>query len=279
MFNAVMLTVGAGLCTGFGALMIFFTKKVKVSFLAMGMSFSAGIMLYISLVGLLPMAMEVDLGLGHYGGHFVAISLFGIGALFTALIDYFIPSHFSHDDEVALHEDNPKACGHSHKSLGALDDVLEGKSYRTGIFIALAIALHNFPEGLAVFATASENATMGLSIAIGIALHNIPEGLIVALPIYVATKSKIKAFTWATLSGLTEPLGAIFGYTLISSFVSMEVISLINAFVAGIMVYIALDELLPMAKEYGRGHTAIFGTFVGMLFIAMVSVILDCPSC
>ncbi|MFI3291703.1 MAG: zinc transporter ZupT [Opitutales bacterium] len=278
MFNAVMLTVVAGLCTGLGALMIFFTQKVKLSFLALAMSFSAGIMLYISLVGLLPIALESELSFGIFNGHFIAIALFAIGAVFTAMIDYFIPTHISKDDEDTL-GGNLCHCHHHSNSKNSISEIIENKSYRTGVFIALAIAIHNFPEGLAVFATASENMTMGLSIAIGIALHNIPEGLIVALPIYVATKSKTKAFIWATLSGLTEPLGAIFGYSLISSFASLEVISLLNAFVAGIMVYIALDELLPMAKEYGRGHTAIFGTFIGMLFIAFVSMILECPNC
>lgn len=141
--------------------------------------------------------------------------------------------------------------------------------YRMGVFSAFAIAIHNFPEGLATFIGALEDPALGISIGIAIAIHNIPEGISVSIPIYYATGDKKKAFSYSFLSGLAEPLGAIVGYFVLKQFINDAMFGIVFALVAGIMVYISLDELLPTAEKYGEHHIAIFGLISGMAVMAL----------
>ena len=138
-----------------------------------------------------------------------------------------------------------------------------------GLFSALAIGIHNFPEGLATFMGALQDPTLGISIAAAIAIHNIPEGIAVSVPVYYATKSKKKAFVLSFTSGLAEPVGAIIGYFILMNIFSEAVFGVVFASVAGIMVYISLDELLPTAEKYGEHHIAIYGLIAGMMVMAV----------
>ena len=159
-------------------------------------------------------------------------------------------------------------------------DVNSKKLLRMGLFTALAIAIHNFPEGLATFLAALEDPSLGVAIAVAIALHNIPEGISVSVPIFYATGNRKKAFFWSFLSGLAEPVGAIIGYTAIKFFVGddsgiipQNIMGILFGAVAGIMVYISLDELLPTSRAYGKGHDSIIGLVVGM-FVMSLSLLL-----
>ena len=140
---------------------------------------------------------------------------------------------------------------------------------RMGLFTALAIAIHNFPEGLATFAAALADPALGISTAIAIAIHNIPEGISVSVPIYYATGDRKKAFVYSFASGLSEPVGALLGYFVLRAYFSDTVFGVLFAGVGGIMVFISLDELLPTAKEYGEGHVAIYGLIAGMALMAL----------
>ena len=148
------------------------------------------------------------------------------------------------------------------------------KLHRTGIFTALAIAIHNFPEGLATFIATLDDPSVGAAIAIAIALHNIPEGVAVSIPIYYATGSKWKAFWLASFSGLAEPIGALVGYMLLSHFLSPAAMGFTFASVAGIMVFICLDELLPTARQYAKGHETLYGIVTGMAVMALSLLLL-----
>jgi ZIP family zinc transporter len=173
----------------------------------------------------------------------------------AAIIDKLVPEDMSHNIEFLSGngDENPSGC----------------RLCRTGLFMALVLALHNFPEGIATFVSSMANITLGISIAVAIAIHNIPEGIAVALPIYYSTKSKKKAFGAALLSGMVEPLGAVVGFWLLQTVLNSVTLGILLAAVAGIMVYISFDELLPMAREYGNGHIEIIGVSLGMLVMAV----------
>lgn len=251
------LTLFAGLSTGIGSLMALLSKKFNPKFLSLSLGFSAGVMIYVSLVEIFAKA-KISL-VSFYGekeGYAFTVLAFFIGIGIIALIDRLVPSY-----------ENP----HEMKNIdGYLEhDARQQKLMRMGLFSALAIAIHNFPEGLATFMAGMQNPTLGVSIAIAIAIHNIPEGIAVSVPIYYATKSRKKAFVHSFLSGLAEPIGAIIGYFLLRNFLSDAAFGFVFAGVAGIMVYISLDELLPTAEEYGEHHVAIGGLVAGMLVMAL----------
>ena len=140
---------------------------------------------------------------------------------------------------------------------------------RTGVFTALAIAIHNFPEGLATFVSALQSPEVAIPIVIAIAVHNIPEGIAVSVPVYYATGNKKRAFFLSFASGLSEPVGALIGYLILMPFMSDVVYGVLFAAVAGIMVFISLDELLPSAREYGEHHLSIYGLVAGMAVMAL----------
>lgn len=261
--TALLLTLIAGAATGIGGALVLFKKKLSSNTLAASLGLSAGVMIFISLTELFPEAQAEIKALGSikYGEAFTLLAFFG-GMGIIMLIDFLVPEY-----------ENPHEA--SELSLGGDDK----KLHRLGIMSALAIAIHNFPEGIATFIGALNDPQMGASITFAIAIHNIPEGIAVAIPIYYATKSKGKALLYATLSGFSELIGAllcmgvtaIFGVEITGG---GPVFPLILAAVAGIMIYISLDELLPTAEKYGKHHIAIAGVISGMAIMGLSLLII-----
>jgi len=243
---AFLLTLIAGLSTGIGSLIAYFIKKPKMKYLCFSLGLSAGIMLYVSFVELLPEAFQ---GIGDLWG----IYAFFAGMITIGIIDMLIPDF-----------ENP----HHYKQIDKKSKKVDKKLMRLGMLTAVAIAIHNFPEGLATFGSALVDIELGLLITFAIAIHNIPEGISVSMPIFYATGDKKKAFFYSFLSGFSEPVGAIVGFLILLPFLSEWVLSFLLAFVAGIMVYISADELLPAAHEYGHGHCVILGLILGMFIMA-----------
>ncbi len=241
--TAFLLTAVAGVSTGVGSAIAYFIKKPRMTYLSFSLGFSAGVMIYISFVELLPKALDV--------GEIMGVAAFFLGILFIGLIDMAIPSR-----------ENP----HEYKELSRIDP---DQLMRTGIFTAVAIAVHNFPEGLATFGMALTDVHLGAIVAGAVAIHNIPEGISVSVPIFYATGNRGKAAIYSFLSGVSEPVGAVLGFVLLLPFLSEELLVGLLGFVAGIMVFISLDELLPMAHQYGHGHTAIAGIVLGMAVMAV----------
>ena len=279
---ALLLTLFAGMATGIGGAIIMFVKKFTPKYLCATLGFSAGVMILISLVELFQEAREaLSMQFGDkLGLLYTLLSFFG-GMAVIALIDNFVPKennpHEVNSMTIQVHEE---AVGH-HKAVlsfgdeepamgtgNSLPDSKSGNLLRLGIFSSLVIAVHNFPEGLATFISAMENPELGASIAFAIALHNLPEGIAVAIPIYYATQKRAKAVGYATLSGIAEPLGGVLGYLVLRSVLTPSLLACVLALVAGIMVYISLDELLPTAENYGEHHVAIIGVISGMVFMS-----------
>jgi len=252
------LTVFAGLSTGIGSALAFFTKKTNTKFLSVSLGFSAGVMIYVSFVEILGKSRDsLSLIYGEKSGAWLTVLAFFVGVLVIAMIDKLIPSY-----------ENP----HEIRRIEDIKNSNNGKDpklVRMGLFTALAIAIHNFPEGLATFTAALTDPNLGIAIAVAVAIHNIPEGIAVSVPIYYATGSRLKAFKLSFLSGLAEPVGALFGYLILMPFFSQAVFGLLFASVAGIMVFISLDQLLPAAEEFGEHHLAIYGVVAGMAVMAL----------
>ena len=253
---ALGLTVFAGLSTGIGSIMSFLSTKFNPKFLAGSLGFSAGVMIYVSLVEIFVKARDaLTLVYDARTGYTYTVIAFFAGIALIALIDKLIPS-FENPHEIRNLDI---------KNIGRDNDK---RLLRMGLFSALAIAIHNFPEGLATFMGALTNPALGISIAVAIAIHNIPEGIAVSVPVYYATKNRNKAFWLSFLSGLAEPAGALLGYFILRNIFSNATFGIIFASVAGIMIYISLDELLPTAEEYGEHHLAIGGLIGGMAVMA-----------
>ena len=252
---AMLLTLMAGLATGVGGIISLFTTRTNKKFLSTSLGFSAGVMLYIAFVEMLPKSQGyLAKAYGDICGIWAACASFFGGMAVIMLIDNLIPSPES--DLTA-------------SKTGQHDAVLQ----RMGILMALAIGIHNFPEGLATFTSTLDSLHMGAAIAIAIAIHNIPEGIVTSVPIYFATGNKRKAFGISMLSGLTEPAGALVGYLILRPFLGDTLYGVIFAAIAGMMIYISIEELIPMAREYDKGNTMILGCIVGMAVMA-VSLIL-----
>jgi ZIP family zinc transporter len=260
---AFSLTALAGLSTGIGSALSILAKKTNPRLLSIGLGFSAGVMLYVSFVDIFPKSRNILSGeLGERYAFWATTGAFFAGMFFAGLIDWLIPNfenpHEAHKiEEIPPKGNNPISTENNEKLM------------RMGLFSALAIAIHNFPEGFATFASALKSPIMGISIAVAIAIHNIPEGVAVAVPIYYATGNRKKAFMYSFLSGLSEPLGAALGYFILRSVLNDFLFGMIFASVAGIMVYISLDELLPTAEKYGEHHIALFGLISGMAVMAL----------
>ncbi|MFV0423962.1 MAG: zinc transporter ZupT [Bacilli bacterium] len=257
--TAISLTLFAGLATGFGSVIALKVKRLNTKFLSLVLGFSAGVMIYVSFVELLYVARGelASIYSMKMADLLTAVGFFG-GILITALIDKIIPS-----------DKNP----HEYHEI---DEETLNKNHllRTGLVTALALALHNFPEGFATFASALTDTKLGISIAIAVAIHNIPEGIAVAVPIYYATGDKKKAFIYSFLSGLAEPLGAIIGFLFLRPFMNDTVFAIVFASVAGMMVFVSLDELLPTAEKYGKHHYSIYGVVLGMAIMALSLIII-----
>ncbi len=245
---AFILTILAGLSTGIGSAIAYFIKKPKIVYLSFSLGLSAGVMIYISFMELLPNSLRI---VGKYWG---TVSFFA-GIAVIGLIDLLICEPENPHDFEGL--DEPTAVRDPSRLM------------RTGLLTALAIGIHNFPEGLATFASTLSDVKLGIFIAIAIAIHNIPEGIAVSVPIFYATQNKNKAFFYSFLSGVSEPVGAVIGYLILLPFLTPAVLAGLLAFIAGVMVYISLDEMVPMAHRYGHGHLAIAGVVSGMLIMAV----------
>ncbi|HEC44641.1 MAG TPA: zinc transporter ZupT [Bacteroides sp.] len=256
---ALGLTLFAGLSTGIGSAMAFFTKTTNTKFLSTSLGFSAGVMIYISFTEILGKAnqlLQASYGIST-GSWYAALSFFG-GIAIIAIIDSLVPS-FENPHEIRKVEDIGLSTQNGQKN-GLM---------RMGLFMALAIAMHNFPEGLATFAAAMVDPTLAVPIAVAIAIHNIPEGIAVSVPIYYATGNKRKAFLLSFASGLAEPIGGLIGYLFLASILNDSVLGVLFGGIAGIMVFISVDELLPTAREYGHHHLAIYGLIAGMAVMAV----------
>ncbi|ECQ5413480.1 zinc transporter ZupT [Campylobacter jejuni] len=276
-FIAMLLTLFAGFSTAIGSIIAFFSRKDDLRVLSLGLGFSAGVMIYISFMEILPTPLK-DFK-NHYDSHWaelLGLACFFGGILISLLIDKLIPEDVNpHEPKEDLSE--LKICPLPQKGQNPpkfhpgekLHQINTKALKRTGIFTALAIAIHNFPEGFATFISSLDNLTLGIAIAIAVAIHNIPEGLAVSLPIYHATGDKKKAFIYSALSGLAEPLGAFVGALILLPFIGDLTLAISFAVIAGIMVFISLDELLPAAKTYDKAHDSLYGLIVGMAIMAL----------
>lgn len=258
---AFALTMLAGLTTAVGGAIAFITRKDNLKTLSVGLGFSAGVMIFISLVDIIPSSESLLKANFPNMYQWMVFGGFVVGLLVSILIDYFLPDHV--DTEELLHPDDPNSYTHDHYKLK-----------RAGFLTAIAICIHNFPEGMATFLTTTQNVTLGLSVAFAIAIHNIPEGIAVALPIYHVTGKKRYAMLYAALSGITEPIGALVGMFIFGLFIPQILVGILMAAVAGIMTYISFDTLLPLAKEYGNWHLSIVGIISGILFIWLSLILL-----
>ncbi len=266
---AFLITLFAGLSTGIGSALAFFAKTTNTKFLSVALGFSAGVMIYVSFTEIFTKAKDIladeAAGFGLTTGTWLTVLSFFGGIAIIAIIDKLVPN-VENPHEMRKIEEMEHARAKEFKAR---------KLMRMGLFTALAIAIHNFPEGLATFTAALSDPSLGLPIAIAIAIHNIPEGIAVSVPIFYATKSKRKAFWYSFTSGLAEPVGALAGYLILMPFLqqSQVLMGIVFAAVAGIMVFISLDELLPSAEEYGEHHLSIYGLIMGMAVMA-VSLVL-----
>lgn len=255
---ALGLTLFAGLSTGIGGLLSIFWKKTNTKLLSIVMGFSAGVMIYVSFVEVLKDSRKYLINsLGETTGQWVSAAAFFGGIFLIAVIDKLVPSH-----------ENPHES-HKIEEMNYCNSIKGDKRLmRTGVMTALAITIHNFPEGMASFTSAIMDTSLGIAIAIAIAIHNIPEGIAVSIPVYCATGSKMKAFKLSLISGFAEPFGALIGYLVLMPFLNDTVFGILFGIVAGIMVYISFDELLPAAEEYGEHHLSVFGLVGGMIVMA-----------
>ncbi|MFI3301188.1 MAG: zinc transporter ZupT [Candidatus Gastranaerophilales bacterium] len=257
-FIAMTITLLAGLATAIGAVVAFMVKRDNLRVLSIGLGFSAGVMIFLSFTDILPAARDMLAVNFPKTNEWLIFAGFIVGVIVAILIDYFLPDHVDPDE--ILEPDAP--CKHQHKIK------------RAGLLTAVAICVHNFPEGMATFLTTTQNVSLGVSVGLAIAIHNIPEGIAVALPIYHVTGKKRYAMMYAALSGISEPIGALIGMFLFSLFVPQILVGILLAAVAGIMIYISFDTLLPLSREYGNWHLSMIGIISGMLFIWMSLILI-----
>ncbi|HHU49352.1 MAG: zinc transporter ZupT [Caldicoprobacterales bacterium] len=282
---AFVLTLLAGLATGIGGAIAFFAKRTNTKFLSVALGFSAGVMVYISFVEIFMEARNtLTAELGDKTGYWVAIVAFFAGMFVIALIDNLVPDYENPHEARKVEDitedaptDMPDHLGGGTSGTSGHTAVLKANQkavdktrlLRAGLFTALAVAIHNFPEGFATFMSALRDPGLGISIAIAIAIHNIPEGIAVSIPVYYATGSRRKAFLYSFLSGMSEPVGSIVGYLILARFMTETMFGIVFAAVGGIMVFISFDQLLPTAREYGEHHLSIYGLVSGMIVMAV----------
>jgi ZIP family zinc transporter len=262
---AFAVTLGAGLATGIGSAIAFFARTTNRSFFALSIGFSAGVMIYLSFVEILPKAtgyLAEDFS-GVEAAAYAAAALIG-GLILMALIDAVVPSG-------ANPHENTQVELMAHRPA---DQLRSRALLRMGVFVALAIAIHNFPEGLATFLMVLDDPQIGTALAIAVAMHNIPEGIAISVPVFCATGSKLKAFRLSFLSGLAEPAGAVIGYMILAPFLNQPLLGVIFAMVAGVMIFLAIDTLLPTARNSARGHLTVYGVIAGMVVMAASLVLL-----
>lgn len=260
---AFALTAFAGLSTGIGSAIGLFAKHANTKFLSYAMGFSAGVMIYVSFMEIMKKSVDsLTAELGDVTGHWLAVASFFGGMAVIAIIDRFVPKfenphEFYRTSELEVPEQQIKPPADKNRLM------------RIGLVTALAIGIHNFPEGMATFSAALKDPNLGIAIAVAIAIHNIPEGIAVSVPIYYATGDRKKAFLLSFSSGLAEPIGAIAGYILLANVFSELTFGLIFGAIAGVMVFISFDQLLPAAEEYGAHHISLYGLISGMGVMAL----------
>ncbi len=266
MILSICLATLAGLSTGIGGLISVLFKRTNTKVISIMLGFSAGIMIYISFIELYQESQTNLCGIhGPVSGKILTALSFFFGITLMALINEFIPE--------PNHPHRARRIESVHKASISGSSRNTGKLLRTGVFTAIAVTLHNFPEGIASYVSTMKNSALGVSIALAIAIHNIPEGIAISIPVYYATGSRKKAFFAALFSGLSEPLGAIIAMAILGRLITDTIFGIIFGAVAGIMVYISLDELLPASREYGEHNLSILGIMLGMALMA-ISVIL-----
>lgn len=255
---AFLVTVLAASATMLGALSVINAKESNPRLLAFGLSFAGGAMVYISLVEIFVKS-QVSFGevFSEKYAYASATAAFFIGIFLLVILDRFLP--------------NPHADLTKISQTDAIEKRFELKSI--GLLATLAITAHNLPEGMATFFSTLDDPSVGMNLAIAIAIHNIPEGISIAIPVYYATGSKKKAIIATLISALAEPVGAILGYSILAPFMGPAVYGGLFGIIAGAMVYLALDELLPASKRYARGHETVYGMVLGMGVIAMSLVL------
>ena len=243
---AILLTTIAGFSTGIGSLLGIVVRPGP-RFMAASLGFAAGIMILISFVELLPQAVET---IGVLRAHIA----FFIGMLVMFIIDASIP--------------------HMYMAETPEDSTPQSKKLRTGLLLALGIGIHNLPEGMATFSGALKDTDLGIAMAVAISIHNIPEGLAVSLPVYAATGSRKKAFTYSFLSGVAEPVGALLAGLVLLPVLTPDVLAYMLASIGGVMVFISLDELVPASREYGHEHWAVLAAVFGMVVMDISLILL-----
>lgn len=251
----LFITFLAGFATLIGGFITFFVNKNNLKLLSLGLGFSAGVMIFVSLTEILTTAENLLKTSYPIKYHWMLFWGFIAGVVISKLIDEFIPDHVEEKD---FNENCQAENEHSER---------KHKIKRAGLLTAIAIAIHNFPEGLGTFLVSSQDMAIGISVAFAIALHNIPEGIAVALPIYHATGKRRLALWYSFWTGITEPIGAIIGLIVLQFFLPQVFVGLSLAAVVGIMIYISFDTLLPLSHEYGDWHYAIGGVMSGMIVI------------
>lgn len=250
--RALLLSFMAGMSTLLGALIVFITKKKSERLVSISLGFAGGVMISVSFTDLLPNANEL---LQNYSGEKLGIVLemifLLIGVLIAGGLDRFVP-----------HINEEEGEGYKHQNL-----------FRVGFVSTLAIGLHNFPEGIATFMAGYDNLALGMSIALAIAMHNIPEGISVAMPIYFSTGSIGKAFKYTFLSGIAEPIGALLAFLILKPYINDFSLGVIFALISGVMLYIAIEELIPSSREYGYTKTALVSIFTGIILMPLTHII------
>lgn len=233
-----ILTTIAGLSTLIGTAIMFLNKNKKI--IIGSLSFAAGVMITVSLIDLIPESINyLHTTFKLFPTIVIMLIFLVIGIILSTTIDKYIP------------------------------ESREGELYKVGIISMIAIILHNIPEGIATFLSTEANLKLGLSLTIAIALHNIPEGISISVPIYYATNSKLKAFTYTLISALSEPLGALIAYLFLSNIMNNEIMGILMALIAGIMIQISFYELLPTSLSYKNKKQTIIFFIIGILFMSI----------
>ncbi|MDK2976556.1 MAG: zinc transporter, family [Candidatus Marinimicrobia bacterium] len=291
------LTLIAGMATGIGSVIAFTAKRTNYRFLSVATGFSAGVMLYVSFVEIFYKGFDaLGAAYGENLGAWINTAAFFGGIFLIGFIDNLIPSienpHEPFDKRAIapLHDPNAEFPDLNEVTRGAVDEetpdhvhhIHHAHLLRLGLFTALAITIHNFPEGLATFLSGLEDPQLAVAIAVAIAIHNIPEGISVSVPIFYATGNRKKAFFYSFMSGLAEPIGALIAYVGIRLFLTgdsgaipSQIMGILFAAVAGIMVYISLDQLLPTSRAYGKGHDSLLGLMGGMIVMALSLLLMN----
>ena len=236
-YYAFLLTFISGISTIIGYLFIYI-KGNRVGVICKSLGFASGVMITISLIDLLPNSYQLIID--KYNVIYTIIIMFLcllIGSSISLIVNKRIQSR-----EV-------------------------NKLYKIGIISAIIIVLHNIPEGIITYITASNNIKLGLALSLAITLHNIPEGISISIPIYYSTNSRFKAFIYTFISGISEPLGAVISYLFLSKYINNFILGIIYSIIAGMMLNIGYGELYKEAIQYNKKNAIIYSIIGGFLIV------------